>query len=147
MNILIAKIKDAETISEHNIEMAKETEDIYLSYTVALNGVKNLINDKNKGFYLLAKKKGEIIGQLMITYEWSDWRNKMIWWIQSVYIKPIYRKQGVFDALYNHVKKLANNHGVNMLRLYVHSHNQLAISIYNSIGMKKTSYQLFEAEI
>ncbi|MHA2431193.1 MAG: GNAT family N-acetyltransferase [Promethearchaeota archaeon] len=147
MNILIAIITDAETISENNVEMAKETEDINLSYTVTLNGVKNLINDKNKGFYLLAKKNDEIIGQLMITYEWSDWRNKMIWWIQSVYIKPTYRKQGVFHALYTRVKKLADNHGINLLRLYVHRHNQLAISVYNSIGMKKTSYQLFEAKI
>ena len=118
-----------------------------LDSTVSLNAVKNLINNPSKGFYLLSKKDGEIIGQLMITFELSDWRNTTIWWIQSVYVLPSYRKQKVFFSLYKESKQLAKQQGIKLFRLYVHNQNKKAISTYESIGMKKKSYIIFEEEI
>jgi len=146
MKISIATLDEAEEISINNIHMAKETEDVILDSTVSLDAVKNLINNPSKGFYLLAKRDGEIIGQLMITFEWSDWRNTTIWWIQSVYVLPSYRKQKVFFSLYEKSKQIANEQGIKMFRLYVHDQNKKAISTYESIGMNKKSYIIFEED-
>ena len=139
--------KDAAEISENNIKMAKETENINLTSHVALQAVRALISDPSKGFYLIVKKNNEIIGQLMITYEWSDWRNNTIWWIQSVFVKPLYRKHGIFVGLYNQIKKMAKEQDIELLRLYVHNQNDPAISVYKSIGMKQKAYTIFEDNI
>ena len=147
MEISKAILDEAKEISLNNIQMAKETEEVIIDSAVSLDAVKNLINDPTKGFYLLAKKEGEIIGQLMITFEWSDWRNTTIWWIQSVYVLPFYRKQKVFFSLYKKSKQIAKQQGIKMFRLYVHNENKKAISTYESIGMKKKSYIIFEEEI
>ena len=146
MEISKAILDEAKEISLNNIQMAKETEEVILDSAVSLDAVKNLINDPTKGFYLLAKKEGEIIGQLMITFEWSDWRNTTIWWIQSVYVLPSYRKQKVFFSLYKKSKQLAKQQNIKMFRLYVHNQNKKAISTYESIGMKKKSYIIFEED-
>ena len=146
MKISQATMDNADEISINNINMAKETEDVILNSSVSLDAVKNLINNPSKGFYLIAKKEGKIIGQLMITFEWSDWRNTTIWWIQSVYVLPSYRKQKVFFSLYKESKKLAKQQGIKMFRLYVHNQNKKAISTYESIGMKKRSYIIFEED-
>jgi len=134
-------------ISEHNISMAKETENIDLTPDIALQAVKNLLNDPSKGFYVLARINDTIIGQLMITYEWSDWRNSTIWWIQSVYVKPSYRKKGVFQSLFSYVKELAKKHQVTMIRLYVHHENTSAIEVYNKLKMRRTDYLMFETTV
>jgi GNAT superfamily N-acetyltransferase len=144
MLICIATQEDAKEISKNNIKMAKETEKITITSHISLQAVINLINNPSKGFYLIAKKNKEIIGQLMITYEWSDWRNNTIWWIQSVFVKPLFRKKGVFFDLYNYIKKMAKDQDIELLRLYVHNENYTAISVYESLGMKKKSYTIFE---
>ncbi|UCH97761.1 MAG: GNAT family N-acetyltransferase, partial [Candidatus Aminicenantes bacterium] len=122
MNITIRKgeLKDAETIAKFNVLMAKETESKELDFENVFRGVKAVIKDPHKGFYLVAVMKGEIVGQLMVTPEWSDWRNKNFLWIQSVYVPEAYRKQGIFSALYHHLKDIAHyKKKVAGLRLYV----------------------------
>jgi len=146
MKISQATMDDTEEISINNINMAKETEERILDPVVSLDAVKNLINNPSKGFYLLAKKEEKIIGQLMITFEWSDWRNTTIWWIQSVYVLPSYRKQKVFFSLYQKSKQIAKKQNIKMFRLYVYNQNKKAISTYESIGMKKKSYIIFEED-
>ena len=147
MEITIATKKDAKVICEHNISMAKETENINLSPKIALKAVEQLINDSSKGFYVLARIDDEIIGQLMITYEWSDWRNNTIWWIQSVYVKPSYRKKGVFESLYSYVKDLAKKQQVTLIRLYVHHENTSAIEVYKKLEMRTANYLMFETTV
>jgi len=105
-----ATIEDASKITEFNINMAKETENKNLDMSIVFEGVTALISDPHKGFYLVAEKSPlEIIGQVMVTFEWSDWRNKWFWWIQSVYIQHKYRNQKVFSDLYNYLQELATN--------------------------------------
>ncbi len=147
MHIRLATFKDAKIICENNIKMAYESEYIHLSKELVLSAVETLLCDKNKGFYLVAEQDNEIIGQLMITFEWSDWRNATIWWIQSVYITPHHRKKGVFNSLYIEVKNLAEKKNVKLLRLYVHERNASAINVYEKIGMKKKAYVIFETTI
>jgi ribosomal protein S18 acetylase RimI-like enzyme len=147
MIFIQASIDDAEEISENNIAMAYESEKVVLSRPIALSAVQNLINDSSKGFYLLAKDNNKIIGQLMITFEWSDWRNSTIWWIQSVYVSPDFRKQGVFHALYQELKRIAKENEISILRLYVHNQNKNAILAYDSLNMEKKSYIIYEATI
>jgi hypothetical protein len=93
MIIRKANINDAENIANHNIKLAKESEGLDISKEEALNGVKGILNDSKKGFYLVAEHDDKIVGELMITYEWSDWRGKNIWWIQSAYVKKPWRKK------------------------------------------------------
>lgn len=137
--------KDLETIVEFMIQMAEETENLELNYDVVTHGVKNAIFDEHKGRYYLAEIEDEVVGCLMITKEWSDWRNAWVFWMQSVYIDKNFRKQGVFKALYNYVLKLASeNVNVAGTRLYVDLRNTKAIDVYNQIGMNGGHYQVFE---
>ncbi len=147
ISIRRAELADAEILVDYNIAMARETENKILSRQVTNEGVVNLLKSPQYGFYLVAEASREIAGSLLITFEWSDWRNGVFWWIQSVYIKPEYRRRGVFKALYAHVKKLALvQGGVCGLRLYVHHNNHLAQQTYKNSGMQKTAYILYETE-
>ena len=104
-----------------------------------------LLADNSKGTYYLAQVNGRIAGQLMITFEWSDWRNGNTWWIQSVYVRPDFRRQGVFTALFQHVANLARQSPeVCQLRLYMHGENATARRCYESLGMTRTPYEVFE---
>jgi len=147
MNVRYAMEIDAESICENNIQMAHESEGVSLSKHVVLAAVNTIVNDDTKGFYLVVEEDDKIIGQLMITFEWSDWRNTTIWWIQSVYVVPEYRKKGVFTLLYDEVKRHAKIHNVSILRLYVHSKNTSAIQVYHMKGMTKTPYLIFEEKL
>jgi len=147
MKVRRAVLKDAKTIRDNNIKMALESEDVHLSEKIALDAVHSLISDETKGFYLVAEEQNQIIGQLMITYEWSDWRNSMIWWIQSAYVHPSHRKKGVFKQLYETVNTLAKESNVNIIRLYVHTENTSAIKVYNTLGMKQKSYIIFQSPV
>jgi len=147
MNIEIRKagIKDAETLARFNVLMAKETENKDLDYETVFQGVKAIMKDAHKGFYLVAENKHEIVGQLMVTPEWSDWRNKNFLWIQSVYVPEAHRKQGIFSALYHHLKESAYlKKNVAGLRLYVEAHNQVAKTTYEDLGMTDPGYQMYE---
>ncbi len=147
MNLTLhtAKISNAATIASFNQRMAVETENKTLADDVIRAGVETVLGDSSRGTYYLASDGARIVGQLMITLEWSDWRNGWFWWIQSVYVEPDARKHGVFRALYAHVKELATRQGdVCGIRLYVEKENTRAQSTYLSLDMDMTHYLLME---
>ncbi len=138
---------DQDAIVGFNIAMAMETEGKELDVAVATNGVRNALVDPARARYFLAERQGEVVGQTMVTLEWSDWRNGNFWWIQSVYVRPDCRRLGVFRRLHAAVRDEAKrNAGVCGLRLYVHDTNGRAIETYARLGMSQTPYLLFEEE-
>jgi GNAT superfamily N-acetyltransferase len=140
-----AVLKDAETIARFNMLAAKETENMEMEPDTALRGAKAIIKDPHKGFYLAAEIKGQIIGQLMVTNEWSDWKNKYFLWIQSVYVQEDHRKKGIFSALFHHLKEMARyRKDVAGLRLYVEKNNETAQMVYESLDMHKPGYEIYE---
>lgn len=145
MNIRSATINDAAAIAEFNIKMAKETEGMDLMPDVINAGVSNMIKNSQMGFYLVAEEDNAIQASLMVTTEWSDWRNGLFWWIQSVYVQPKFRRKGLYSKLYKKVKNLAEaESNVCGFRLYVEHENLVAQQTYRTLGMDKTDYQMFE---
>ncbi|MCK9409501.1 MAG: GNAT family N-acetyltransferase [Bacteroidetes bacterium] len=138
---------DAETIARYNIALAKETEHFDLDPERTLSGVHGMFDDPSRGFYLIAEANETIVGQLMITYEWSDWRNGVFWWIQSVYVQREFRAQKVFRSLFEYVLLMAKEQGnVCGVRLYVEKDNAPALAVYQKLGMKVTEYNLLEID-
>ena len=136
---------DAAVIAEFNLLLATETEGLRLDPECVRTGVKALLADSAKGVYYVAEVEGTIAGQLMITYEWSDWRNGNIWWLQSVYVRKEFRRQGVFRELFRFLESLARaQKDVCGLRLYMHAENRTARRSYEKLGMKRTQYEVFE---
>lgn len=137
---------DEAVISEFNRRLAQETEGKHLDPETLRAGVQAALTDPNRGVYFVAcNGQGEIVGQLMITLEWSDWRNGWRWWIQSVYVRADHRRQGVFRALFNHVVQEARRRSdVACLRLYVEQENQAAQKTYQRLGMSATGYLVLE---
>ena len=147
ISIRPATLADAALVTEYNIRLARETEGRELNRTKVDAGVAALLSDAMKGEYFLAEVGGKIVGQLMITREWSDWRNAWFWWIQSVYVDEGARGNGVFATLFRQVRNLAQaDAGVCGIRLYVERENERAQEIYRRMGMEKSSYQFFESE-
>ena len=145
MRIRVAKPDDAATLVEFNAAMARETESKQLLPEVIGAGVRSLLASPASGFYVVAEEDGRLVGSLMITKEWSDWRNGDFWWIQSVYVRPEARRRGVFRSLYRHVQALAaGDPGVCGFRLYVERENAAAQKTYGALGMKPTRYLVFE---
>lgn len=137
--------RDADAIAAFNAAMALETEGKALIPEVIGAGVRRLIGMPSLGFYVVAEHAGEPIACLMVTHEWSDWRNGLFWWIQSVYVKPAFRRQGVYRRMYEHVRSLAqSDSSVCGFRLYVEKENAAAHATYASLGMKETDYLLYE---
>eukprot|EP01024_Parvocaulis_polyphysoides_P036426 TRINITY_DN3238_c1_g1_i1.p2 TRINITY_DN3238_c1_g1~~TRINITY_DN3238_c1_g1_i1.p2 ORF type:complete len:154 (+),score=19.77 TRINITY_DN3238_c1_g1_i1:233-694(+) len=135
---------DTDVIAAYNMAMAKETEDMELEEDVITSGVRALLEDSSKGQYFVTEdENGRIIAQLMITYEWSDWRNRQIWWIQSVYVVPECRRQGHYKRLYEHVKIQAREQGACGVRLYAYHDNEKAQKVYEATGMV-SHYKVFE---
>jgi GNAT superfamily N-acetyltransferase len=143
MKIRMATKEDAKAITSQNIALAKESENIILNTETVLAGVKALLSDKKKGFYLVAEENNMIVGQVMITVEWSDWRNKPIWWVQSVYIQKDSRKKKVFTQLLAYVRQKACRQGVAFLRLYAHKDNISALDVYEKIGWRQEPYIMY----
>ena len=140
-----AATEDVAAIAQFNIAMAAETEDLALDPATVHAGVAAVVRDDRRGFYLVARSDGKAVGSLMITYEWSDWRNGNLWWIQSVYVVPSSRKQGVFHLLYDNVISLAKQSGdAAGIRLYVEKDNHDAQGVYQKLGMSRTAYRVFE---
>jgi len=138
---------DANIIAEFNAAIAKETEHLDLDRKRLLRGVKALLKDSSKGYYILGEIDGRIAGQLMITYEWSDWRAAMFWWVQSVYVVPEFRGAGVFSQLFHHVEKGAQKkRSVCGIRLYVEHGNARATQAYEHLGMKQANYAMYEID-
>lgn len=137
--------EDLPVIVDFQQKMAEETENISLNEGVLKNGVERIFTDPSKGFYLLVEEEGSIIACMMLTPEWSDWRNRLFLWIQSLYVLPEYRQQGIFRKMYKHVKMLVNNSEEYAgLKLYVARENKVAQEVYYKIGMQSSHYQLFE---
>lgn len=145
-----AELKDIERIANFNIKMARETEGKELDKNTVMKGVGAVINDPNRGFYLIAEKddlKKRMVGQLLITFEWSDWRNKFFWWIQSVYVDKTYRNKKIFSRLFDRIVEIAKQRKVVFgFRLYVEKHNESAKRVYESLGLTRTSYEIYETE-
>lgn len=149
IKIRIAKVEDVSALVEFNHAMALETEGKRLETSVLQKGVEAVFSDEKKGFYVVAENvDGKIIGGLMVTFEWSDWRNKWFWWIQSVYILPEGRGQKIYRRLYNFVKEKGFKQGnVCGFRLYVEHENSHAQKVYESVGMQTSHYLMFEEKI
>lgn len=142
-----AEFADVEFLVDGNARMALETEGLTLDRGRLREGVTAVFADAGRGFYLIGEVDGVAAGQMMITYEWSDWRNGNFWWIQSVYTLAAYRGKGVFRALYGAVERIAQERGdVCGLRLYVESHNEVAQATYRRCGMSETVYRMFEVD-
>jgi ribosomal protein S18 acetylase RimI-like enzyme len=140
-----ARTDDLSALVEFNLAMALETENKILSLNKVQPGVQALFFRPEYGFYLIAEVEVQVVGSLMITAEWSDWRNGLFWWIQSVYVKPNFRHRGVYRALYAAIKGRAeNNKAVCGCRLYVEKDNLAAQETYKKLGMIETHYKMFE---
>lgn len=138
---------DIDVIVRYNLALARETESRELDEALLRAGVEALLRDRNKGVYYLAEEDGEVLGQTLVTYEWSDWRNGTFWWIQSVYVTPNHRGESVFGALYRHLHALASNDPtVCGMRLYVDRDNRRAAEIYRALGMKDAHYEMLEVD-
>jgi len=145
MNVRKALAADADSLIDFNRKMALETEGKELDTEVLSRGVNAVFSDSNKGFYVVAEDAGSIAGGLMVTFEWSDWRNKWFWWIQSVYIIPEARGRGIYRRLYDFVKTAATeNSEVCGFRLYVERENIHAQKVYEKVGMKNSVYFMYE---
>lgn len=138
---------DAEHLAAGNARMAEETERRHLDPDVLRSGVEAVLTDPDKGRYWVAESGGVVIGQLMITREWSDWRDGSMWWIQSVYVDPAHRGRGVFSALYRHVESLARRApDCCGLRLYMEPDNDRARRAYEALGMQMAGYVVMETD-
>lgn len=143
-----AMLGDVETLASNNAAMALETEGKLLDAATVQLGVHACFTDPARGSYFVAEdESGAVIGQLMITHEWSDWRNGDFWWIQSVYVAPAARRAGVFRALYSHVERLAlGAPSVCGIRLYVETENTRAQRTYEHCGMRNAGYVVMEVD-
>ena len=143
--IRLATNSDIETIALFQVLMAKETEDLNLDPDTVQKGVKAIFDNPEKGFYLVTEEDGEVVASLMITYEWSDWRAKTTWWIQSLYVKPEHRRKGIYRKMYEHLKnKIKDDNTVGGIRLYVDKTNVKAQKAYEALGMDGEHYSMYE---
>ncbi|MEM7674797.1 MAG: GNAT family N-acetyltransferase [Myxococcota bacterium] len=140
-----ATIADLEAIVAANISMAAETENVTLDPQKITPGVAALLEGKATGHYYVGTVDEHVVAQTMITFEFSDWRNADVWWIQSVYVTPEHRRQGWYRRLYEYVQKEAKEAGAAGIRLYVDKRNISAQAVYTRLGMDAEHYQMFEA--
>jgi GNAT superfamily N-acetyltransferase len=147
-SVRIGQDRDVDTLADSNIALAWETERKKLSPPVVTKGVQTLLRNPQYGFYVVAEQNNRIVGSLMVTFEWSDWRCGLFWWIQSVYVRPEFRRRGVFARLYEFLKREASpKPDVCGFRVYVDESNLAAHRTYAGVGMKKTSYDRIYEEL
>ena len=139
-----ARTEDADSIIDFQQKMAWETEKISLVPEIITRGVNSVFANPFYGEYWVAEEDNSVVASLLITYEWSDWRNSNVWWFQSVYVMPAFRRKGIFRSIYSHIKKEADRQGVAGLRLYVESNNTEAKKTYEALGMKSGHYLMYE---
>ena len=146
VNIREANKGDLAILVQNNQALAEETEALLLDIDILREGIEQALT-REECHYFVAMISEKVVGQTMITYEWSDWRNGIIWWIQSVYVLPAHRKQGIFGVLFKHIQNLAKvNPQVKALRLYVMHNNNAGQDTYQSLGMNDSGYIVFEKE-
>lgn len=147
MVIRKAKQDDLKFIVQFNYNLAYETEGKKLDEEILYKGVKEIVCDEAKGVYYVCEINGQVVGQIMYTYEWSDWRNGTFIWVQSVYVDKDYRGKGIFKELYNKVKEICDNSNDYVgIRLYVERENYNAQRTYQKIGMSECNYYMYEYE-
>ena len=140
-----ARPADAGRVAEFNLALALESENLKLDPATVRNGVRRGLADPAKGFYLVAESADAVVGQLMVTFEWSDWRDGVFWWVQSVYVAPQARRRGVFRALFAATEsKAKSTPDVVAVRLYVEGHNEAALATYASLGFRDAGYRVLE---
>ncbi|HEX2921001.1 MAG TPA: GNAT family N-acetyltransferase [Bacteroidales bacterium] len=144
INIRKATSSDADTIIDFQRKMAWETERLELDPEKVTSGVNAVFRSFQCGQYWVAEDDGIIIASLLITYEWSDWRNSNVWWFQSIYVLPAWRRQGIFRAMYIRIKAEAERQEVAGLRLYVEINNYVAQQTYEALGMESRHYKMYE---
>jgi ribosomal protein S18 acetylase RimI-like enzyme len=135
---------DLEVIVAGNADMAAETEQLQLDLATLRQGVAAVLEARTPGRYWVAEHEGRVVGQALITYEWSDWRNRQVWWIQSVHVAREARRLGVFRTLYARLRDEARAAGAAGLRLYVDETNTRAQAVYTALGMQGGHYRVFE---
>ncbi len=144
MIIRKATPSDSEIIIDFQQKMAWETEQMTLAPEIINKGVNAVFEDPSRGQYWVAEDDDKIIASLLITYEWSDWRNCNVWWVQSVYVLPEKRRTGIFRSMFQHIKNEGKREGIAGLRLYVETNNSPAQSTYEALGMTSIHYRMFE---
>ena len=147
MEISTGTYNDIEAITGFQIAMALESEGTVLDSENVLNGVTAVMKDESKGTYIVARTEDRPVASLMITREWSDWNNGWYWWIQSVYVMPEYRGQGIFRAMYTKVIEMAKEQKIAQVRLYVDRHNINAQKVYQKLGMEECHYLMYETTV
>lgn len=144
-----AKMTDLQTLVNFNAALARETEGKHLDLSRLAKGVQSVFDSPEHGFYLVAEEPlaRHVVGQVLITYEWSDWRNGVFWWLQSVFVELGWRRRGVFRALYDYVIEEAKGRkNVAGVRLYVEKENRLAQQVYQELGLRPAGYQVYELD-
>ena len=145
MEVRKATINDIGAIVDFQLKMASETEGVELNKPTVIKGVTTVVTDNTKGQYYVTEINNRIVASLLTTYEWSDWRNGTILWIQSVYVLPEYRRKGVYRNMYSHIKQLVTeNNELNGIRLYADKSNHAAHKTYQQLGMSPDHYVTFE---
>lgn len=144
ISIRKARAEDAKVIIDFQQKMAWETEQITLVQEIITKGVNAVFNNPERGQYWVAEKNDVVVASLLITYEWSDWRNSNVWWFQSVYVLSDYRRTGIFRSMYLHIKNEADKQGIAGLRLYVETNNLRAQKTYEALGMHSDHYTMYE---
>lgn len=140
-----ARADDIPAIVQFQLAMARETEQLSLDLQVCTEGVQAVLDHPERGLYYVSEIDRNVVGSLLITYEWSDWRNGVVWWIQSVYVLPHFRRRGVYKGLYSFIQALARSEdNVRAIRLYVDKRNIAAHRVYELLGMNGDHYQVFE---
>lgn len=139
-----ARKEDAPEIIAFQQKMAWETEKMTLPAETVTKGVNAVFNDQSLGSYYVAEADCKILASLLITYEWSDWRNSRVWWLQSVYVVPEHRRKGIFRKMYTFIKNKAEEQGIAGLRLYVETQNTGAQKTYEALGMSPDHYAFYE---
>lgn len=145
VKVIVGDKLNAEEIARFQVDMALESENLALDYDRVKRGVTAVLDDANKGRYIVAKINDRMVGCLMLTQEWSDWNCGWYWWIQSVYVVPELRAQGIYKTMYNKVLELAQTENVAQIRLYVDKTNFTAQQVYHRLGMNECHYYMYEA--
>lgn len=145
ISIRPAKFQEISILSDFQVNLAAETENILLDKNLVSVGIEALFIDPAKGVYYIAETEGTMIGCFLITYEWSDWRNGMVWWLQSVYVQESHRRKGVFKKMHAYlIDTISKDPEIIGLRLYVDKSNDRAQEVYRSLGMNGDHYTVFE---